>query len=78
MSRKFSDTVTARIASDHPFTRALLAETQQDLDQAHHALRRARDGLRVWNMDTSFIDQIVGPDGWKPPMAEATEGSSTK
>jgi hypothetical protein len=63
MTRKFSDTVIARIAVDHPFTQALLVETQQELNQAHDALKMARQGLRVWKMDTSFIDAIIGPEG---------------
>jgi len=62
MSKEFSETVMARIAVDHPFTQALLVETQQELVQAYEALKMAREGLRLWKMDISFIDEIVGPD----------------
>jgi hypothetical protein len=77
MSRKFSDTVTERINSDPEFTKACLVETEQELAEAHAALKTARDGLLLWKMDVSYITAIIGPDDYVEPPFEASKGVST-
>jgi hypothetical protein len=76
LTRKFSESVAKRIATDHEFCRACLEETQDELAAAEAALRTARVSLRLWNMDTSYIDAIVGPDGYNAPQASAELGSN--
>ena len=40
--------------------RQALEKLQSELKKAHEALDRAREGLLYWDMDTSYIDDIIG------------------
>lgn len=60
--RNFTDTVADRMVSDPTFAKSVLVDDESELIRAYDALKKARDGLKLWNMDISFIDEILGPD----------------